>query len=56
MPGETKPLVPDAQAEEDHAKNRRVQFVILEAGAGSPTVKQVRESGPTESEPESQPE
>jgi outer membrane protein OmpA-like peptidoglycan-associated protein len=35
--GETKPVVPNAATEEQHALNRRVQFVILEQEGGPKT-------------------
>jgi MYXO-CTERM domain-containing protein len=45
--GETLPLVPDAVAEEDHSKNRRVQFLILKVADGAPIIKTVEDAQPT---------
>ena len=45
--GETTPIVPNAEAEDDHAMNRRVQFKILKTSAGAPIVKEVEEAKPT---------
>jgi outer membrane protein OmpA-like peptidoglycan-associated protein len=33
--GETQPLIPDANTEDGHAINRRVEFHIVEEKAGS---------------------
>ncbi|HMV70405.1 MAG TPA: OmpA family protein, partial [Myxococcota bacterium] len=45
--GETVPVIPDAKTEDEHAQNRRVQFVILEMAEGGPTVRQGGEAQPT---------
>ena len=44
--GEGKPLVVDARTDEDHARNRRVQFVILKKGDAAPEVIDVDEARP----------
>ena len=44
--GETAPRVPGAVSEEDHAQNRRVQFVIQEKAEDAPKVKEVLENKP----------
>lgn len=36
--GETRPLIPDAKTEEEHAKNRRVEFHIVEEASEAPKV------------------
>ena len=33
--GETRPIVPDANTQEDHARNRRVAFEILDSGGAN---------------------
>ena len=43
--GETEPLIPNATTEEDHAKNRRVEFHIAEEATEEP---QSEEPEPTE--------
>jgi len=45
--GETTPLEPDAATEEQHARNRRVQFVITKTGAGAPKVEDAKKAEPT---------
>ena len=45
--GETTLLEPNAESEEQHARNRRVQFKILDLADGAPIVKEVEEAEPT---------
>ena len=35
--GESEPLVPDAVSEEEHSKNRRVEFHFADEGGDTPT-------------------
>ena len=48
--GEGQPIVPGATTEEEHARNRRVQFIILEKSADAPEVKDVDQARPTKPE------
>jgi outer membrane protein OmpA-like peptidoglycan-associated protein len=45
--GETEPIVPDAEAEEDHSKNRRVQFLILKVAEDGPIIRHAGEAQPS---------
>ena len=48
--GETQPIIPNAQTEDEHARNRRVQFIILTTAEGAPEVKDVDQARPTAEE------
>ena len=45
--GETVPIVPNPTTEDDHARNRRVQFLVLETDKGATIVKDAAEAAPT---------
>jgi outer membrane protein OmpA-like peptidoglycan-associated protein len=44
--GESANIIPGAQTEEEHARNRRVQFVITRMGADAPSVRDVDAARP----------
>ncbi len=48
--GESMLLVPNAQTEDEHAKNRRVQFVVVEKAAGGVEVRDAGQAEPTKPE------
>jgi outer membrane protein OmpA-like peptidoglycan-associated protein len=48
--GESMLLVPSAQTEDEHAKNRRVQFVVVEKAAGGVEVRDAGQAEPTKPE------